>query len=120
MEHGGRGARDGFANLGPSFPAKRPLIQDDELKRGDYCAARLSVIARHRRDRKSESLTAETLRRGEEVNDPKKEERRPFAKDDRLRHGDFAPHYLAFSAAQAALNSDLVPSCRVTGTTSCV
>src|SRR5579871_1135344 len=28
--------------------------------------------------------------------------------------------YLAFSAAQAALKSDLLPSCRVSGTTSCL
>jgi hypothetical protein len=30
----------GFADLGPALPAA-PLVQDDELMRGGYCAAQL-------------------------------------------------------------------------------
>jgi hypothetical protein len=47
---------------------KRPLIQDDRLKHGDYCAARLWVsamiagIAEIARDREKQKLTAETRR----------------------------------------------------------
>jgi len=51
----------GWDDRGGGWPRRARLI------------AVIADIARHRRNRKSKNLTSETLRRGERVNDPKKE-----------------------------------------------
>jgi hypothetical protein len=56
----------GFANLGPSFAVRAPLIQDDSLKRGEFTP---QIGADDRRlDRPGEKahLTTETPRHGEQ------------------------------------------------------
>jgi len=42
--------RDLESYLGPSFAVKAPLIQDDDLKRGEFCAARLTLAANEREE----------------------------------------------------------------------
>jgi hypothetical protein len=53
--------------LGPSFAVKVPLIQDDSLKRGEFCAAQLLWPRMNAKDanQKSQRVAADLRRRAQ-------------------------------------------------------